>query len=154
MQNPAQNPLAQLRDIHLPDPVSWWPPAFGWWLVAVTLVLAVATFLYWLHANRWRREAKALLLAHSPAQTNEYYYQMNRALKQIALQRFGSECAQLSGHAWLAFLDSTLTKPLFLNEIPDFAHAPDAPSSSCDPNKVQHIALLWLKKHKLSGVTK
>lgn len=30
-----------LKDIHLPDPVSWWPPAIGWWLMPIILILFV-----------------------------------------------------------------------------------------------------------------
>lgn len=30
-----------LKDIHMPDPVSWWPPAPGWWLLPVVLALLV-----------------------------------------------------------------------------------------------------------------
>ena len=30
--NGSPDPLSELRDIHLPDPVSWWPPAPGWWI--------------------------------------------------------------------------------------------------------------------------
>ena len=26
-----------LRDIHLPEAIGWWPPAIGWWLLADTL---------------------------------------------------------------------------------------------------------------------
>ena len=37
--------LAQLADIHLPEPVSYWPPAIGWWiLAAIFLVLLVILF--------------------------------------------------------------------------------------------------------------
>jgi len=41
------NPSAQLplKDIHLPDPVSWWPPAIGWW-IALMLVLIICYVAY------------------------------------------------------------------------------------------------------------
>ncbi len=42
-----QDPLAQLRDIHLPDPISWWPPAPGWWLLAILVVTAIYYILRW-----------------------------------------------------------------------------------------------------------
>ena len=52
--------LSQLRDIHLPPPVSWWPLAPGWWLLLGTLLLLTA-IAFWLWRRRrrsnWRREA-------------------------------------------------------------------------------------------------
>ena len=27
------DPLAELRDIHLPPEIGWWPPAYGWWIL-------------------------------------------------------------------------------------------------------------------------
>ena len=41
--DPSEIPL---RDIHLPDAISWWPLAFGWWL-ALFLVIALAAGLWW-----------------------------------------------------------------------------------------------------------
>ena len=32
--------LAQLADIHLPAEISFWPPAFGWWILALLLLIA------------------------------------------------------------------------------------------------------------------
>ena len=46
--------LQQLRDIHLPVEPGWWPPAIGWWLLALMLAAAVA-WLAWRLAARWRR---------------------------------------------------------------------------------------------------
>ena len=40
-----ENPLVNLKDIHLPSPVSFWPPAPGWWILAVLLISSL--FFWW-----------------------------------------------------------------------------------------------------------
>jgi len=37
--------LARLRDIHLPEAVSWWPLAPGWWALVVVVLASVACLL-------------------------------------------------------------------------------------------------------------
>lgn len=51
MNNPA---LEQLRDIHLPQAVQWWPPAPGWWIVTA-LTLALLVWLVRYLQGRYRR---------------------------------------------------------------------------------------------------
>lgn len=150
MQSQAgqQSPLDQLKDIHLPDPISIWPLGTGWWLLILFAILLIVFTVIWIKKNRWKRAAKRQLLSLSPMAEPNYYYQINRSLKQIAIQRFGHQCAHLSGLKWLDFLDSKLKHPLFNHEIPEFAAAPDNPDVRPDPHQVKRIALLWLKKHK------
>jgi hypothetical protein len=44
MQSEQINPL-ELKDIHLPDPISWWPLAPGWWILLI-LVIALTVLSY------------------------------------------------------------------------------------------------------------
>ncbi|MDQ6999108.1 MAG: DUF4381 domain-containing protein [Mariprofundus sp.] len=66
MNNAADaDPLAQLRDIHLPDAISWWPLAPGWWMLfALILIIIVALFYY----LRWRDIQKNKPMTFSPQQ--------------------------------------------------------------------------------------
>jgi len=146
MQGMQQNPLDQLKDIHLPDPISIWPLGMGWWILIALIICFVALTVWWIKKNQWKRVAKQQLLSYEPVASVDYYYQINRSLKQIAVQRFGSQCAQLSGARWLEFLDNQLKDPLFSREVPEFGEAPDNPNAKPDPESVQRIALLWLKK--------
>jgi hypothetical protein len=112
------DPLAQLRDWHLPDPIQWWPPAPGWW-VSAALLLAV---LLWLAGLRWRRHRRRGAAAHSALRelaalrttvqadgdTRAFVAAVSRLLRRFALARFPREqVAGLTGDAWLGFLDAT-----------------------------------------------
>ena len=67
MKQPAPLPL---RDIHLPGPVSWWPPAPGWWLLA-GLLLALAVLIVWWRRRRRRLRLAAVTLARRELETIE-----------------------------------------------------------------------------------
>jgi len=113
--DPAPDGNLVLRDIHVPF-ADWWPPAPGWWIVAVLLV--VGLYLLWrfgqiLFTRRRRRQTvlaayddvRSSLLnsadATSVAKASEF-------LRQVALASYPREqVAGLSGDAWLSFLDAT-----------------------------------------------
>lgn len=70
-----QDPLAQLRDIHLPPDISWWPLAIGWWVLAVLLLIIGITTVRWFlkhrASNRYRREALQQLVTLAATQTED-----------------------------------------------------------------------------------
>lgn len=108
MQN---DPLSDLRDIHLPDPAGFWPPAPGWWLLAALLSAAAIGLCWWLwqgyRRNRWRVSARRELdnLARSRAPEQERLLELNRLLKRAARARYPDKHPEsLSGEDWLAFL--------------------------------------------------
>jgi hypothetical protein len=114
--NPAVDPLADLRGYHLPEPVSWWPPAPGWWLLGLLLLLLVAAAARWL-AGRYQRgaptrAARAELAGLRAALARDgdsaaYARGLSRLLRRYAIARFpGSRVAGLSGEDWLDFLDA------------------------------------------------
>lgn len=104
--------LTELRDIHLPEPVSWWPPAPGWWVVAALASLLVGLLYlgYRRHRrNRWRRSALAALARLSEAMPETLPADLSVLLRRVAITRFPRrEVAGLTGQDWLAFLDRTL----------------------------------------------
>ena len=112
--NPALN---QLRDIHLPPPISAWPPAPGWWLLLL-LVLALALGGYFWRRRthlRWRQQARAelsrlrQLYAAQQSSPAMLAGALSVLLRRVAISRFPpQEVAALNGEAWLAFLDRTL----------------------------------------------
>ncbi|HYN78294.1 MAG TPA: DUF4381 family protein, partial [Lamprocystis sp. (in: g-proteobacteria)] len=59
----AADPLAGLRDWHLPAPVAWWPPAPGWWLVAGLVMVGVVVGWAWWQRRQRRRAAARIALS-------------------------------------------------------------------------------------------
>lgn len=54
-------PTLELRDIHLPAPVSWWPLAPGWWLLVGVVLLATLGLVLWRRGASTRRLRRAAL---------------------------------------------------------------------------------------------
>lgn len=113
--NTVTDPLAQLKDIHLPEPVAWWPPAPGWWLAgSVALALLIGGgYLLWrfFYRGRYKREALAALQQLRDTDQGDeriLLAELSRLLRQVAIARYGrQEVAALSGAEWLLFLDRT-----------------------------------------------
>lgn len=109
------DPLAELRDIHLPDPISAWPPGPGWWVLGSLLLASLLLLAWWLRrryrANAWKRQASGEL-ADNYTRWREsgddcaYLQACSEILKRAALQQFSAaEVASLNGAHWEQFLD-------------------------------------------------
>lgn len=103
-----------LRDIHLPAPIGWWPPAPGWWILLFGMP-ALAFLLAWLWRFLRRQSPKKLALrelesiAKADADPLEKVRQLAVLLRRTALSVYPrEEVAGLVGEAWLAFLDAPL----------------------------------------------
>ncbi len=110
------DPLAELRDITLPIPPDWWPPAPGWWLLLLLAVLValqlIRTLRQFLNKKRPFKQAHNAIAEHHRAfvsdslPADEYIEQLNQLLKRVALYATDDfAAAPLSGDNWLAYLD-------------------------------------------------
>lgn len=161
VMNPAQTgPLAQLKDIHVPAPVDAWPPAPGWIILAVLAVVLVASLGYWLyrryHANRHRREAlrelarlKAEYDAANDAAT--YLHDYAALLKRTALTTYPrGAVAQLTGEAWVDFLDRTANTDEFsmgAGQVLVQGNYQPLPDAGIDVTRLHDIGRHWIRRH-------
>ena len=115
-----------LRDLHLPDPVGWWPLAPGWWVI-IALAAAGLAWLAWRWYRAWRAEAPrrhALReLARLEAEYLEHRNPVELGKALSALLRRGmlayaprADVAGLTGEAWLEWLDEGMSVPYFHTE--------------------------------------
>jgi len=142
------NPLDQLKDIHLPEAVSFWPLAWTWWAMIV-LLIGLIIMAIWLYKKKaWRRYALKQVKAINWQHEQRACRDCNKLLKQIALQKLGKQSAPLSGEAWLEYLDKQVKKPIFMPELRPFAHILDEPNIHVDTHQLQKATMQWIRKVK------
>lgn len=119
--DPTQIPL---RGLHLPDAISWWPLAPGWWLVIGLLVLGAGLLL----RNALQRRSRSAARRHALRQLEQYSaafsdhgnavtlgIEVSELLRRAMLAYAPrADVAGLTGEAWLAWLDRDLAEPRFL----------------------------------------
>ena len=154
--DPATLPL---RDIRLPEPVGWWPPAPGWWLLAFVLAL----LFVWIavRVRKARRQGRAR--RHALKQLKQLEANYDRDGNAVALGRGLSilvrrtmlayapraDVAGLAGDAWLDWLDDGLANPQFrlgagraLAELP--YRDPDSKHDDIDVNTLLYAVRMRL----------
>ncbi len=153
-----QAELAKLRDIHLPDPVGWWPLALGLWvLIALAGLGLVAAIVFILHRRRTVRHAALRELAGLKARftaetdTSELASDLAILLRRVVLT--GPEAHRLgalSGSDWAGELGRNpggISVP-----IAEFiANAPYAPSNLIQADTHLRRAIdeaeTWIRRH-------
>ncbi|MDX1561281.1 MAG: DUF4381 domain-containing protein [Gammaproteobacteria bacterium] len=150
--NPIDYSQLPLRDIHMPAPVAWWPPAIGWWLVLGIVVVAAA--VAWFRYRSRFRERAALrgLKAVATALANGSAPAI--CLQQISmiLRRFAMSIdapvpvAGLTGDEWLRFLDSRWQRNDFAEgDGRLLIYGPYAPEGRVGPDDVESLARLGIE---------
>ncbi len=149
-----------LKDIHLPEPVSFWPPAPGWILLAVLLPLSIALLIYVYNRLKQQTVSKsaAKLLAgirsESPTDSRQTLVALSALLRRVAISTTGrADVAALNGPAWLAYLDTPFPDAPFSQGkgrcLAD-AHYRPVPPTETDMDELFKLCERWIK-YQTSG---
>lgn len=125
--------LAQLADIHLPEPVSYWPPAIGWWILALSALIAIVLLGRRFAAHRRQLKIRQYALAelnrcydrysHAAASENQqstlnYVNDFNTVIRRVALVHYPqANVASLDGASWVDFIQEKGESSLMSKEI-------------------------------------
>jgi hypothetical protein len=153
MLEPSKIPL---RDIHLPAPIGWWPPAPGWWvlagLAALALLGAGVAAWWWrrTHVRRLARRQLAVIVTGFRAHrdTHQLACELSMLCRQIALALTGTAgTAAVTGDAWLARLDTLAPGNFFSSGAGQvLAVAPYNPALQFDAETLLTGVTAWLAR--------
>lgn len=156
----AQDPLAQLQDIHLPPEIGLWPPAWGWWVLALLIIVSISAILFFIKRKKSRNAYRALAIAelnsihkkYADEQNSEYLQNLSIVLRRTALSGFGSQFkANLKGQDWLQWLDEQCpkTNQQFSKGVGSaLLIGPYQKSPEFNRNELHKLSLLWVNEHR------
>ena len=148
----------ELRDIHDAPPPGFWPPAPGWWIIALLAILALTALSRRLFQRyyRWRRQRMALVILADIYQAfvqdknaSRFAAEVSILMRRLALLRFPRRnVAGLSGANWLAFLDETGGKGRFINGPGSILKtAPYMPKTELNAQELYALVKDWIKQN-------
>ncbi len=113
-----------LKDIHLPDAITWWPLAIGWWLLIVMVIAAIyGGYLFYKRLTRRtaRKDATIVLQdikQHAKDDVLQTIKALSACLRRVAISIDSREnVAGLVGDAWLDYLDNAMDDAPFKTGI-------------------------------------
>lgn len=107
------NNLPEIRDIHFPDGVSFFPLAPGWWFLSgalIVLFLAIFTILWVIKRSRKYFAEKTLRAINTDSPVLAAV-EISELLKRICVLKY-KDASTLYGQEWIDFLNSHNKKHL------------------------------------------
>lgn len=154
------DPLSQLRDIHLPPPISWWPLAPGWWILIFAGIFA---FIYLTRilmqryrSNLYRRQALkklSLIILNSQKCNTEKLALIMELLKQAVGSAYqGDHFNSQNTKDFILFLKNSCSKPCFTEfstdlEISLYSKQADQRDNELILETLVDDSKTWLKNH-------
>ena len=145
----------ELRDIHLPDANLWWPPAPGWWislLLIVLLLWLLPRLLRWLKHKPLKKlaikELERIRLQYSQGMDDKALLKEVAALlRRVAISFCGREqSAAITGEQWLAQLQRLSPQHSFSEvQLEWLAHARYRAHAEVDVESLLDAAEQWLR---------
>lgn len=154
------NPTAvdlPLKDIHLPDPISWWPLAMGWWiLLALSLFLGLIAMILVRKMRKPTLKKEAFFMLKqieekfiSQENTAICLAELSNLLRRVVISgHHENGIAGLTGIPWLEFLDKSLDKPEFSQGIGKLLlNGPYQPQSNKeDVSRLIQLCHQWVER--------
>jgi len=157
-----------LRDIHLPDAISWWPPAPGWWMLLAT-VITIPLLMFLARRHYKSKQLKRDIHNELNHIINTFQETQNKSqlakslsilLRRASISYYPSSqksSAGLTGKHWLDWLDNTTqnsqTAKKFNSDIGhvliNAPYLPDNKNIEFDAQALIDLSQFWLlAKHK------
>ena len=147
------DPLADLKDIHLPDAITWWPLAPGWWLLMLAIILLVAALTACYHF--WKKRAYRRLAlqeleeitANTDSTTNTDHYLETIAglIRRTAIAgSTDKQIAHWQGSQWQEYLQQHMPE----DQAQLIAVSRYQANHSVDKLQLANAARQWIKEHK------
>jgi hypothetical protein len=145
----------ELRDIHLPEASLWWPPAPGWW-IAVLLLLVLPVVLVW--AVRWIRHKPLRRLSLHELKRIRQRYDSGSSdkavladiavlLRRTLISYHGRDSfAASAGDAWIEQLQQVAPRQGFSSEqLQLLGRDRYKPDYACDIESLLQACECWLR---------
>ncbi len=142
--------LPDLRDIHIPDGVSIFPPAYGWWLMLLALLILALSYNFFKQYRYRSQKLYALRLLNNIRQDSviDTAKEISELLRRICIAKY-PQAVVLFGRKWIDFLNAHCSKTLDAKTADLLVNAPYIPTSNStynqeDAEALRHFCQLWI----------
>ena len=137
--------LTGLKGLHYPVAPSWWPLAWGWYVI-LGIILLVALIIFLKRMSSPLTYASREMKKIQKSAPEKQLKLLSQLLKRVAMARYGREAiAPLSEDTWQEFLLASAPKILTKEQAHQLAYAIYNPNPETPDKKLFSATQKWIE---------